>query len=246
MKNTYRIAEKNIEIDSMYEDVHRMCEAYLTCNAPEIFVKTGCDEIEFERKKSTRNDELNGISAVDYRDSYLETLAVYRQIAERMPDYNTLLFHGSCVSVDGEAYLFAAESGTGKSTHTRLWRQYLGDRAVMVNDDKPLIRIEKGSAIVYGTPWNGKHRLGNNISVPLRAICLLERGAENSIERISKKEALPFIIKQTYRPASTSALAKTLGLIDNLNPDFYRLKCNMDISAAELSYGVMSTKEIEV
>jgi hypothetical protein len=65
--------------------------------------------------------------------------------------------------------------------------------------------------------------------------------------RISKKEALPFIIKQTYRPASTSALAKTLGLIDNLNPDFYRLKCNMDISAAELSYGVMSTKqEIEV
>ena len=84
-------------------------------------------------------------------DDYLETLAVCRKIAERMPEYDTFLFHGSCIAVDGVGYLFTAKSGTGKSTHTRLWRELLDNRATMVNDDKPLIRIADDGLVIYGT-----------------------------------------------------------------------------------------------
>ena len=108
-------------------------------------------------------------------DEYLETLAVYRKIAEKMIDYDTILFHGSVIAVDGIGYLFTAKSGTGKSTHTRLWRELFGERAVMVNDDKPLIKVSENGIIVYGTPWDGKHRLSTNTFVPLKGICFMSK-----------------------------------------------------------------------
>ena len=158
-----------------------------------------------------------------------------------MPFRDTFLFHGSAVAVDGAAYLFTARSGTGKSTHTRLWREMLGDRAVMVNDDKPLIRLTEDGAVVYGTPWNGKHRLGTNISVPLKAVCILERAKQNTIRAITREEAFPMLIQQSYRPLDPAALAKTLSLVDRLSRtvSLYRLGCNMDPEAAELSYNIM-------
>ena len=137
-------------------------------------------------------------------DAYIETLAVYRKIAEQMPTYDTVLFHSSAVAVDGAAYLFAAKSGTGKSTHARLWRELLGDRAIMINDDKPLLRITDAGATVFGTPWNGKHRLGTNGSAPVRAICVLERGVQNNIERIGPKEAYPILCNMEPEAARLS------------------------------------------
>jgi hypothetical protein len=149
--------------------------------------------------------------------------------------------HGSVVAVDGAAYMFTARSGTGKSTHAALWRKLLGDRAVMVNDDKPLVSVEDGLAVVYGTPYNGKHRLGSNISVPLKAVCVLERGDTNVITGIGRQQAYPVLLQQIYRPADRKAFVRTLELIDELTKSvkFYKLKCNMDISAAELSYNTM-------
>ena len=142
--------------------------------------------------------------------------------------------------MDGAGYLFTAKSGAGKSTHARLWRELLGNRAVMVNDDKPLLHVnDDGTAIAYGTPWDGKHCLSSNTAVPLKAICILERASENTIREITKQEALPMLIQQAYRPADSAALAKTLALIDRLNVGFYRLSCNMEIGAAELSYETM-------
>ena len=241
MTGVYRIADKCIEIASIHPKVHEYCGAYADTVPADYSVEIRQADIDFEREKSAREDELEGIPVRRFSDEYLETLAVYRRIAERMPDYDTILFHGSAIAVDGQAYLFTAKSGTGKSTHTRLWRELLGDRAVMVNDDKPLIRVADTGAVIYGTPWDGKHRLSQNISVPLKAICLLERAEENRIKAISAGEAYPMLLQQTYRPADPAALAKTLTLIDRLsrNVALYRLGCNMDIRAAELSYGTM-------
>ena len=208
-----------------------MCQFYLTDSSAQWTVQVSQQDIDLERSRADRPG---------YSDAYLETLAVYRKIAEKMPEYDTFLFHGSAIAVDGKAYIFTAKSGTGKSTHARLWREMLGERAVMVNDDKPLIRVHPdGAATVYGTPWDGKHRLSSNIAVPVRAICILERSGENHIVQITKSEALPMLIQQAYRPADPIALAKTLTLIDRVDVRFYRLSCNMDISAAELSYNTM-------
>ena len=181
-----------------------------------------------------------------YADAYLETLAVYRKIAEYLPKDGTVLFHGSAIAVDGEAYLFAAKSGTGKSTHARLWRELLGDRAVMINDDKPLLHIAPEGATVFGTPWNGKHRLGINGSAPLKTICFLERGEQNRIVRIEPKAAYPMLLQQTYRPASLESLKQTLTLLDTLMQTvaFYRLACNMKPEAAKVSYEAMKGRTL--
>ncbi len=152
-----------------------------------------------------------------------------------------LLFHGSVVAVDGVGYLFTAKSGTGKSTHTRLWRERFGPRAVMVNDDKPLLRIADGKVTAYGTPWDGKHRLSNNIAVPLRAVCILERGAENRIVPLTKHDAYPMLMQQSHRPSDGAAMMKTMELVDRLGTStaLYRLQCNMDPETADVAYEAM-------
>ena len=239
MKQVYKIADKIIEIESLYARVHEYCKDYLVSGqAHDFSVKTTPEDIVYERERNERTAELEGRRKYNSSDEYLEELAVYRKIAEKMPDYDTFLFHGSCVAVDNEAYLFAAVSGTGKSTHARLWREYLGERAVMVNDDKPLIRVNESGVTVFGTPYNGKHRLGSNISVPLKAVCILTRDETNHIEKITKQQAYATLLQQTYRPADPLQLAKTMSLLDRLSDrvKLYLLGCNMDIEAAKISY----------
>lgn len=219
-----------------------MCRDYLVSGEPDFCVQVEPGDIESERKEATRTSlRENSRQTKNWSDAYLETLAIYRKIAEKMPDYDTVLFHGSAIAVDGQGYLFTASSGTGKSTHARLWRELLGERAVMVNDDKPLLRVTDSGVTVYGTPWNGKHRLGNNISVPLRAICVLEQAVENSIDEISGREAVPMLLQQCYKPAEPESLRKTLMLLDRMTRivRFYRLWCNMDQRAAEVSWQAM-------
>lgn len=242
MTNTYRIAELNICVTSLHDEVHSLCADYLdTGTAPDLIVHTTQADIAFEREKSAQEDEKAGIPIRQFSDDYLETLAVYRKIAEKMPEYNTILFHGSCVAVDGVGYLFTAKSGIGKSTHTELWRELLGSRAVMVNDDKPLIRVADAGAAIYGTPWDGKHRLSTNIAVPLKALCILERAEKNTIRKIAANEAYPMLLQQAYRPLDSMALSKTLTLIDKLASvvNLWRLGCNRDIEAARVAYEAM-------
>ena len=198
-------------------------------------------DVDFEREKSVREDLAEGIPIRHFSDGYLEMLAVYRKIAEKMPEYDTILFHGSCVAVGGIGYLFTAKSGTGKSTHTRLWRELLGERAVMVNDDKPLIRISDSGAVIYGTPWDGKHRLSTNIAASLKALCVLERAEQNTIRQIRAGEAYPILLQQVFRPIDSTAMSKTLTLIDRLaaSVSLWRLGCNIEIEAARVAYDAM-------
>ena len=233
----YKIADKVVEVTSIYAEVHKYCSDYLTDEPADYSVTTTQADIDFECEKSAREDEIEGIPVRHFSNSYLEELAVYRKIAEKMLDFDTVLFHGSVVAVDDVGYLFTAKSGTGKSTHTRLWREYFGDRAVMVNDDKPLLHIAD-TVTAYGTPYNGKHRLGTNISVPLNAICILNRSADNHIKPISFEQAYNMLLQQVYRPADMLKMTKTLELVDRLadSVKLYRLGCNMDNSAAKIAY----------
>ena len=242
MTKIYRIAERNIQVSSLYDEVHSLCANYISdAECTDFSVTATRDDIESEREKSAREDAYENIPVRRFSDAYLETLAIYRKIAERMPYYDTILFHGSCVAVDGIGYLFTAKSGTGKSTHTALWRKLLSERAVMVNDDKPLIRIAENGAVIYGTPWNGKHRLSNNISVPLKAVCVIERASENVIRKASAREVYPMLLQQSFRPSDASAMNKTLTLIDRLasSVSLWRLECNTQIEAARVAYEAM-------
>ena len=170
---------------------------------------------------------------------YLESLAVYRKIAELLLRRDTLLFHSSAFAMDGRAYLFTALSGTGKSTHARLWRQVFGDRVTMINDDKPLLRLQPdGSWRVYGTPYGGKDDLQTNTSAKICGIVLLERGTENKIVRVSAREAYPRLLAQTYHDKQQpQALLRTMDLVGSLaNQPIYRLQCNISEEAARVAY----------
>ena len=107
-----------------------------------------------------------------------------------MIERDIFLFHGSAIAYKGSGVLFTAVSGTGKSTHTAFWKEVFPEEVIYVNDDKPLIRFDGKVPYVCGTPWNGKHFRGNNVDVPLKAVCLLKRGLENEMHRVSKKDAM--------------------------------------------------------
>ena len=233
------LAGKRVRVEALFQSTERYCKDYITdASEADISVSITEDDILSERKKAAEERELEGLEPYEYPDAYLETLALYRKIAEELVEYNVVLFHGSTLSLDGAGYAFTAKSGTGKSTHTRLWREVFGDRVRMINDDKPLLKIDDGGVTVYGTPWRGKHGIGENASAPLRSICLIERSADNRIKLLSRTDAMMCILPQIYRIKSPQKMKKILALADKLvsKVSVYRLGCNMDPSAATVAY----------
>ena len=227
----YKIADVVFTTEHKYGYVEKVCADYI-CESEdaEVNLVVTDEDILYERSKG----------AEDLTDSYLESLVLCRKLCDYALDKKDAFFmHGSAIMVDGEAYLFTAKSGTGKSTHTRLWRELLGERAVMINDDKPIIRLIDGKFYAYGTPWNGKHRLSTDTKAPIKAICILERGKE------APKDALLKILDQTLRPTKKERLEKELDLIGKLlkSVNLYKLWCNVSLDAAKLSYEFMSKGE---
>jgi len=239
-----KLADRIISISCNYEKTKDFCRDYLTDETvADMEVTVSLADLALEKKYGEKE---YGELAQRFSNAYLEQLAVYRQIAEQMPKFDTILFHGSAIAVDGQAYLFTAPSGTGKSTHTRLWRETFGRRAFMVNDDKPLLKIQKdGSVLVYGTPWNGKHRLGTNTKVLLKGICILSQASENYIEKVEKEEGFKAIFQQTYRSRKDPLMIKkTLELLDAiLEIPTWHLGCTISKEAVDIAYEAMSKEK---
>ncbi|MBR4058754.1 MAG: hypothetical protein IKK03_02830 [Lachnospiraceae bacterium] len=235
---TLSLAGFCVEINAIYPSTRTFCRDYLCEGVPEFSITISPEDIVFEREKSEKEDLMEGIPVRQFSDEYLETLAVYRKICAKLLERETLLFHGSAIAVDGVAYLFTAKSGTGKSTHAALWRQVFGERAVMINDDKPLLKLTPDGVLVCGTPWNGKHGLGCNRMVPLKAICILERAEQNRITSIDVAEALPMLLQQSFRTGTTEGTILLFNILDKLTQkvQLYRLGCNMDPQAAMVAY----------
>ena len=238
------LAGQCVGICSIYDEVYHLCRDYLSDETEVAFgVETRPEDISFEQEKSLREAALEGKPAVLYPESYLETLAVYRKIALGMLKYDTWLMHGSAIAVENEAFLFTAASGTGKTTHTRLWLEQIPG-AYIVNGDKPLLRMRDGICEACGTPWSGKENMNRNAMVPLRAICFLNRAAENRIEEIPFRDAAPLLLQQSYRTADSLIMQRTMQLVKELGEHvrFYRLFCNMEPEAALVSWNGMRKK----
>jgi len=231
------LAGKVIGIQSQFPYVREYCRDYVTGEPEDFRICIDMTDITYEREKSAREDTRAGIPVRQFSDEYLETLAVYRKITEKLIDSDILLYHGSAIAIDGAGYLFTAKSGTGKSTHTRLLREYLGNRTVMINDDKPLLTVSEDSVMIHGTPWMGKHGIGNPISVPLQAICVVTRAEENHIAKVNPYDIYPMLLQQVYRPPSEEAMKAILELLDRLmeKVSFYKLECNMSPEAPRVS-----------
>lgn len=235
------IAGVTARVTSLFDSTPHYFRPYLTENAPDFFIRVAEDDLRFEQAELDREALEEGFRLRVFTDPFLERAAIQRAFAEFLFDRNTLLLHGSTIAVDGKAYLFAARSGTGKSTHTRLWREVFGNRAVMINDDKPFLQLTDAGVMAFGSPWSGKHGLDTNISAPLAGICILERGSENLIRPIPAEEALPMLQKQTYFPlddAKHSTVLEKLRALANAVP-LWHMTCTKDPRAAIIAHDAM-------
>ena len=231
----YKIADVVFDAEHLYKYTAALCKNYLYHGeqSPEFVANVEQKDIDDEKARE---------GAAGFPDYYLESLALFRKLCDYVLERRDgIIFHSSAVAVDGKAYLFTAPSGTGKSTHARLWRQVFGDKVVYINDDKPIIRCIDGEFYVYGTPWNGKHHLDTNARAKLEAICEIRRGKVNRIRELSSKEMLMVVLNQTIRPTDERKFDKLVGVLDKLltTARLYRLECNISEEAARTSYNAM-------
>ena len=242
---TVELAGIPVLIRSCSEITKERMREYLTDEAPLVVVEPTDADIESAQKDFDRLAQVQNLPVETYSRVGLEFFVMHLQTADKLLPFNVLLLHGSAICMDGEVYIFIAPSGTGKSTHTRLWREQFGDRCYMINDDKPLIRFEGEDIRVYGTPWAGKHNLSRNTSAPLKAIIQLRRGSENHIERVSKDKAFYSIMKQGYFPPGNAAKSQALRLQKKLAEQvaFYELTCNMEPDAAWTAWQGMNQSD---
>lgn len=237
------IAGHTASVTSCFESTPQYFRPYLTEKPPEFSIRVTRADMAFEQGVLLEEAIREGFRPRTFTDPFLERATIQRRFAEYLFDFDILLFHGSAIAVDGAGYLFTADSGTGKSTHTRLWRQVFGSRAVMVNDDRPFLELRPDRVWLHGSPWSGKHGLDSNIAVPLKGICVLTRGAENHIQRSEPEAALPMLQKQSYQPMAEEKYPRFCSLVEVLSRQvpLWQMACTKEPEAAEMAFRAMGS-----
>lgn len=156
------------------------------------------DTYHFEMYETTSRSRLVGVrycageylvEATDCNNNSALRFALWFAYSMLAAQASTTFVHSSVIVYKGDAVLFLGESGTGKSTHTSLWLKNI-DGAHLLNDDSPVLAIEGGEPVVYGSPWSGKTPCYFPYRFPLAAVVRLSQAKENRIRRLSIPEAL--------------------------------------------------------
>lgn len=223
----YEIAGLKIEMHPKYGRLTRQSTSYQSSGEPVMKVEP--DPHDERRVVMDRPSE-----------SEREYICCSAAFCRNIIPFGRFFLHASAVVYEGEAYLFSAPSGTGKSTHTALWRE-LFPESYILNDDKPVIWPEEDQITAWGTPFAGKTDLQVNRGVPLRGICFLEKGIENQIQQVPEDRALALMLNNTWRPGSRDRMNHLLDLMEQVvnRVNVYRMCCTRETEAAELSYRVM-------
>ena len=189
------------------------------------------------------------VCSPDYREGRLLTTGRYTKMAvdnALMVLYalataasGTVLFHAAVVSHEGKGYMFLGPSGTGKSTHARLWLKYI-DGTALVNDDNPVVRLAAdGLPVVYGSPWSGKTPCYRNVSYPLGGIVLLSQAPYNNIHRLGGIHAYASLVASISGKRWDSRVADGLHATENAlasTVPVWHLECLPDEEAAKLCH----------
>ncbi len=225
-----KIADLTVGISCAHEQTLRMCAEYLVNDVSPMFSV----EVNETDKEKLRKFFL-GFSEV-FSEDYIENCAIFDKLCSNVFRYDAAVFHAALISFKGEGVAFAAPSGTGKTTHINLWKKMFGDDVEIINGDKPLFSLRDGAFYASGMPWCGKESFNINKTVPLKAICFLERSQDNSLERLNDSgEIMRRLFSQLVMPENTPEfLSKYLSFANALikTVPFYILRCNMSDDAA--------------
>ena len=225
----YDIAGLRIQIENKSAYTTKFCQEYLSENQDlpaDIVAKVTENEFKEEKELSP-----------NFSDGYIENICLYRSICKQIPTQNRFLLHASILEYNGKAYAFLGRSGTGKSTHTKLWLHYVENTCVL-NGDKPILEYVDGKFIAHGTPWQGKESWGYKGKAQLCGLCFLEQAKENEISKMSVGETSARIFQQVLLPQDEENVVATLDLIDKLVEivPAYLLRCNISEEAVSCSF----------
>ena len=225
----YLIADLVTELEPKHSYLKNLAKPfeYFGDREPEFSISLSDEYIISMLKKMVPGTTIGAAEEFSYAGKF----------CQKIIKYNAMLIHSSAIEYEGKAYLFSADSGVGKSTHTSLWRKAFGSDVKMINDDKPVVRIFNEKAVVYGTPFDGGSGIANNISAPLGAVVFIERGERNSLRKAETPEIIKRLYFSTAHFVSRATADKMLTNFENLLSctDFYIMTCNMDISAAYIA-----------
>jgi hypothetical protein len=230
----YRIAELNVSISGGGALFSERAEAYCTenANAADIVIDVPQDLLQRMRFHLPQLTE-DECAYIYTGEEFCYNLIIHEGFR----------LHASAVVLDGQAYLFSAPSGTGKSTHTALWCDYFGpERAYILNDDAPVIKLSGETFFAWGSPWSGTSPLNRNSSVPLKAIAFLERSGSNWIRPMPCGESIVRLMEQTRRTQEPIHLERLISLLEKLmkSVPIYRMGCTISHVAVETAYAAMN------
>lgn len=235
-KLKYRIADFLLSMNCQSPYMLKISESYLDHTENE-------EEIDLCYEEEDRHEEW----AAQMSCGEFEYNFTLNRFVQKIVEKDAFCFHASAIAVDGEAILFSADSGTGKSTHARLWKTFITEHQIEnFNDDKPIIRKRDGKYYAFGTPWCGKHGIQKNMSAPVKALVFLEQDEQNEIKRIPMERALPLIFPQIIaNKANQEQLLKILDMLDIFlrSVPVYKLHCNISEEAVRTVYHMVWEEE---
>lgn len=229
------IADLKVEVGVRFEKLENCLEKYRYdfASTPDI-----CIIPEEERLQSAfKNNPSISPENIEY-------IATGSMFYYKLLKFGGFMLHSSTIEKDGKAYIFTANSGTGKSTHTSLWQKYLAD-VTMINDDKPAIVLKDGTFYAVGTPWSGKNNESTNIAVPVGGLVLLKRGKVNTIRKAPPTETVPFLMQQTLASKKEENTLMQVDLLDKFlkSTPAYVLECDISEEAVKTSYEALTGKK---
>lgn len=229
MMDTFAIGRIPIRLQTRYSYVLEMCEPYLTSEKPWFTVSASEQEL------------LDEQADTDFSLDYCESICLYRKIALKLIEYDAFVLHAAVIRIGDKGFAFTGKSGAGKSTHTKLWKDYFGEKATIINGDKPVIRKIKNQFVAFGTPWCGKEGWQTNDSVPLSSLSFIEQGKANKIHRLNTSEIVGKLFHQVLFPEKKEETLRFMELLNLFVEDIpiYELTCTISNEAVRTAYKQM-------
>ena len=225
----YRIADITVEMQPRYALLKNRAELFREDDAltPDLKVLFS-DESLAVKQQANPNHSAEQIE-------YLFTGA---KLAGKLWHVDATMIHASAIEVDGRAYVFSGDSGVGKTTHTKRWLERFGDRARLINDDKPIIRKRPTGFFVYGSPFSGTCDENFQLCAPLAAIIFLKQAHRDEVYRLNAADAVKRLAQQCgisrFPRAATARLELFAQLIETV--PIGEMGCTLSEHAVDAAY----------
>lgn len=220
-----KIADVNISIRALYEETQVFFEKFISDEEAVESIEVKSDKIQEYKEKYPHFD-----------DRQCEKAIIKYEMDLILVEYDAFPVHASAIAYRNEAFLFSALSGVGKSTHSQKWKNAFGNEVVIINDDRPYLKMIDGKVYAYSHPQSGKHNRYTNASFPVLVIGKIIRDNSNYVKKIPKSDAFAFLMQQSFKMDITQKTSRIINLVRKIvyQVHFFEIHCNMDADAGKI------------